>query len=143
MGILNRARVPAVTIEPTASVIQGIALMKREGVETLFVVDEGELVGALTERDVAIRVVLRRRDPKATPIQDAMTSPAVALSRDVTVGQAAQTMLERGVSHAAVVGREGIEGMVSLREILQERVAELTDHLDSLVAPLLADGIGG
>ena len=144
MGILNLARVPAVTIESSASVMQGIALMHREGVSTLFVIEDGEVVGAFTERDVAFRVVLRRRDPKATPIGNVMSVPARTLSTDASVSEAIQVMMEHRIRQLAIVNREGaVVGVVSLRHMLEQRAAGLTEHMDSLVAGLLADGIGG
>ncbi len=143
MSILRLARVPAVTIEPSASVTEGILLMQREKVGALFVVEEDSLRGVLTERDVMFRVALRRGDPATTCIGDVMTSPAWTLSTDATVIDAIATMVARRVRHLPIVSQGSVKGMVSLRHMLQEHSVNLTQELDSFVAGACADGIGG
>ena len=143
MSILRLARVPAVTIEPSASVAQGILLMQQEKVGALFVLENGQLRGVLTERDVMVRIALRRRDPETTRISDVMTSPAWTLSTDATVADAIGMMVARRVRHLPIVSQGSVKGMVSLRHMLREQTLDLTEKLDSIVAESCADGIGG
>lgn len=143
MNILKVARVPAVTIAPSASVTESILLMQREGVGALFVAEKSQLRGAFSERDIALRVVLRRRNPDTTCVGDVMTSPAVSVSGSATVAEALRVMAAHGVRRLAVVRNGSITGMVSLRHMLREQAVDLTDEMDSLVAGLCADGIGG
>ena len=143
MSILNRARVPAVTIDPFASVKRGILLMQQEKVGALFVVENDKLLGAFTERDIAFRVLLPQRDPEATYIRDVMTSPAWTLSKEATVHDAIKVMVEHRVRHLPIVSQGAVKGMVSLRHMLRERALDLTQELDSIVAQTCADGIGG
>ncbi len=132
MSILRLARVPAVTIEPSVSVTQGISLMQQEKVGALFVVELGQLRGVLTERDVMVRVALHRRDPASTRIGDAMTSPAWTLSTDATVADAIGMMVAHRVRHLPIVSQGSVKGMVSLRHMLRERLAE---HILELRCP--------
>lgn len=143
MSILKLARVPAVTIESSASVISGIRAMKDERVGALFVVEDGRLVGCLSERDIASRVVLGQRDPAATHIREVMTSPALTLPEHATVTDAIRLMVARRVRHLPIVVDGTVKGMVSLRHMLRERERDLTEELDSMAARICADGIGG
>ena len=143
MSILNVARVPAVTIDPSASVKRGILLMQQENVGALFVVENNKLLGAFTKRDIAFRIVLPQRDPEATDIRDVMTSPAWRLSKHATVRDAIKVMVEHHVRHLPIVSQGTVKGMVSLRHMLRERALDLTHELDSIVAQTCADGIGG
>ena len=143
MNILKLARIPAVTIKPSASVMQSILLMQQERVGALFVVEHGKLLGALSERDIVFRVVLRRRDPETTSVRKVMTSPAVSLAADATVAEAIRVMATHGVRRLPIVSDGSVKGMVSLRHMLRERALDLTEEMDSLVAELCADGIGG
>ena len=143
MSILNIARVPAVTVESSASVMGGIALMQQERVGALFVVENGKLVGCFTERDITFRVVLGRRDPNTTYIREVMTSPAWTLSENATVNDAIKAMVAHGVRHLPIVTDETVKGMISLRHMLRERERDLNDELNSLVSGFCADGIGG
>ena len=143
MSILSLALVPAVTIERSASVTQGILLMQQEKMGALFVVENDQLQGVLTERDVMVRVALHRRDPATTSIGDVMTSPAWTLSTDATVGEAIGMMAAHRVRHLPIVSQGSVKGMVSLRHMLREQTLDLTQKLDSIVAESCADGIGG
>ena len=143
MSILRLALVPAVTIEPSASVTQGILLMQEEKIGALFVAENSQLRGVLTERDVMVRVALPRRDPATTRISEVMTSPAWTLPTDATVGDAIRMMVTHRVRHLPIVSHGSVKGMVSLRHMLREQTLDLTQKLDSIVAESCADGIGG
>lgn len=143
MNILRLARVPAITIEADATVVEGIGLMQRENVGCLFVVKNDLLVGVLSERDVMRRVVFSSRDPKTTPIRQVMTMPARQLSRHATIEEAIRTMAVGRVRRLPIVCDSKVEGMVSLRYLLRENILGLTERCDSLIAPYCADGIGG
>ncbi len=144
MSILSKAGVSAVTVGPSTSVLRAVGSMKEGGVDTLFVVEEGALRGAFTQRDLAFRVVLDRRDPEVTTVGEVMTSPAIEVGAHATIADAVGVMAEHGVSQLPIVGENGvIKGMVTLRDIFREQKIDLTAELDSLSAYHSADGIGG
>jgi len=144
MNILRKAGVSAVTVEPSTPVLRAVRFMKEGGVDTLFVVEKGALIGAFTQRDLAFRVVLGRRDPEGTTVGEAMTSPAIKVAANATIADAVGVMTEHGVSQLPIVDEHGvIKGMVTLRDIFREQKIDLTAELDSLSAYHSADGIGG
>ena len=143
MNILRIARVPAITIQPDATVLEGIELMQRENVGSLFIVEDDRLEGVLTERDIMLRVAVRHRDPEITPIRKVMTSKVWQLSANATVNEAIRMMLARRVRHLPIVRDGKVAGMVSIRHMLREHVSNLTHKIDTLVAESCADGIGG
>ena len=126
MSILSLALVPAVTIEQSASVTQGILLMQQSKMGALFVVENDQLQGVLTERDVMVRVALHRRDPATTRIGDVMTSPAWTLSTDATVGDAIGMMAAHQVRHLPIVSQGSVKarlaaalGFIQLRNVVE------------------------
>lgn len=145
MGILKKAGVSAVTVEPLTSVMRAVELMREGGVDTLFVVEKDALLGAFTQRDLAFRVVLGRRDPEATTVREVMTSPAITIAtKGTTIADAVEVMAEHSVPQLPVIDGQGvIKGMVTLRDIFREQNIDLTAELDSLLAYHSADGIGG
>jgi CBS domain-containing protein len=143
MKILKLARVPAVTVSPTDSVLEAVERMKEERVGIVFVIDGSGLCGALSERDVMFRVVLRHRNPSTTLVGKTMTAPAISLPVSSTVSEAIHLMKTHRVRRLPVVTQTSVEGMVSLRHMLRERAVELGSELDSVLAYCLADGIGG
>ena len=144
MSILRKAGVSAVSVEPSTSVLRAVRLMKEGGVDTLFVVEKGALLGAFTQRDLAFRVVLGGHDPEVTTVGEVMTSPAITVAANATIADAVGVMAEHGVPQLPIVDEHGaIKGMVTLRDIFREQKIDLTAELESLSAYHAADGIGG
>lgn len=144
MGLLRITRIPLVTVRPKATVMEAVQIMHEEHIGAIAVVEGSTLVGIFSERDLMNRVVLQRLDPDKAVVRDVMTSPVETIRRDLTADDAFKLMLEKRIRHLPVVGPEGeLSGMLSVRSLLQEKVAELTDQLDSLEAYFTADGAGG
>ena len=144
MGLLRIARTPLVTVSPQTTVVEAVQTMNRESIGAVAVTDGGRLVGMFSERDLMLRVVLENRDPEGTRVRDVMTSPVETIPREATPDDALKAMLEKHIRHLPVVELDGrLMGMISVRNLLQEKVDELTDQLDSLEAYFTADGFGG
>jgi len=121
-----------------------VGVMAERGVGAVGVVENRMFRGIFTERDVMLRVVLRGRDPKLTPVRDVMTAPAETVSEDTTEEAALVQMVERHVRHLPIVAKDGrLQGMLSIRNLLEHRVDELARELHSLDQYLLNDGPGG
>jgi CBS domain-containing protein len=144
MGLLRIAQSPIVTVAPNTTVLEAVLMMDREGIGAVAVVDHGNLVGIFSERDVMLRVVLARRNPEQTEIRAVMSSPVETIRRDSLADDALKMMLEKHIRHLPVIDSAGMPvGMLSIRNLLHEKVADLTDQLDSLEAYFSADGVGG
>src|SRR5262245_6404749 len=144
MGLLRIARTPMVMVSSDASVMEAVRTMSEESIGAVVVKEGNRLVGIFSERDLMLRVVSEKRDPERTPIQDVMTSPVQTIHRDSTVDDALKVMLEQHIRHLPILDRDGrVSGMISMRSLLHEKVAELTDQLDSLEAYFTAYGSGG
>ena len=144
MGLLKIAQVPPPLVELGASALEAVEVMAERGVGAVGVVENRMLRGIFTERDVMLRVVLRGRDPKLTPVSDVMTAPAETVSEDTTEEAALVQMVERHVRHLPIVTKDGkLQAMLSIRNLLEHRVDELARELHSLDQYLLNDGPGG
>ena len=132
------------TIPRTATVIEAIRTMAGEKVGSVVVVDEGRLAGIFSERDVMFRVVMEGRDPERTLVEEVMTSHVQTIPPDTTGDAALRIMHQNHIRHLPVVDEKGrILGIVSMRNLLQEKIEELNQQLDSLESYIAADGIGG
>ena len=144
MGLLRIAQTPLVTVGPDATVIDAVRTMDRENIGAVAIVEGGVLRGIFSERDVMLRVLLEKRDPEKTRISDVMTSPVETIPRNANSDEALRMMLEKHIRHLPVVNTDGkLSGMLSIRNLLHEKVEDLTDQLDSLEAYFSADGAGG
>ena len=105
---------------------------------------EGRVAGIFTERDVLRKLALQRHDPETTPVREMMTTPVEMATLATGPGEALATMVERHFRHLPIVDNNGkLLGMLSIRNLLQSRIDELTQQLDSLEQYVSNDGPGG
>jgi CBS domain-containing protein len=144
MGLLRIAQTPLVTVRPEATVLQAVQIMDRENIGAVAVVESGVLCGIFSERDVMLRVLLGNRVPEKTCIREVMTFPVETIARTSSPDDALKMMFEKHIRHLPVINNDGsLAGMLSIRNLLHQKVEDLTDQLDSLEAYFTADGAGG
>jgi CBS domain-containing protein len=144
MDLLKVADVPATTVAQNATVLEAINVMVKNRVGAVAIVEQGLLKGIFTERDVMIRVVQARRKPETTRMSEVMTSPVQTIPANTSIDDALANMLEQHIRHLPITDATGrILGMLSIRNLLQRRVEDLSHELEAVDAYLTADGIGG
>lgn len=144
MALLKAADVPATTVTTHATVIEVVAAMEKNRVGAVAVVEQGFLKGIFTERDVMLRVVLARRNPETTTMSEVMTTEVQTVPADTSPHEALAMMVEKHIRHLPITDKDGrILGMLSIRNLLQRRVEDLSHELEAVDAYLTADGIGG
>lgn len=144
MDLLKIASVPGALVSPESSVYEAVRLMNDQRVGAVAVVKDDALAGIFTERDLMIRVVLAAKDSKKTKVGDVMTPECLSAKKDMSMGEALQIMTERHFRHLPVVDDDNrVLGLLSIRNLLHQRVDKLSQELDSVVAFFTADGIGG
>ena len=147
MSLVRIAHVPAAMVDVGDTVLYAVTVMARERVGATAVVDKtlkGDLQGIFTERDVMLRVVHKERNPRTTLIRDVMTTPVETASEKTTAAEALNLMLERHLRHLPILGSKGqLLGMLSIRNLLMNKVEDLENQLHSLDQFLLNDGPGG
>ena len=144
MSLLRMAHVPAPIVEPTVSVLDAVAVMARDRVGAVAVVEEGVLRGIFTERDVMLRVVQPERSPGATLVRDVMTSDVKTLTDDSTPDEVIQVMLVGHLRHVPILGRDGkVVGLLSIRALLEDKVDDLSHEVSALEQYMANDGPGG
>jgi signal-transduction protein with cAMP-binding, CBS, and nucleotidyltransferase domain len=127
-----------------AAVGHGHGRREENDVGAVVVLDNGQLQGMFSERDVMLRIVLEKRDPEKIEVKDVMTTDVVAIRKDAKPEEAVQLMWERHIRHLPVVREDGkVEGIVEIRNLFHERFEDMTQQLDSLESYIAMDGIGG
>jgi uncharacterized protein (DUF2267 family)/CBS domain-containing protein len=106
------------TISPGASLLEAAQKMKKLDVGMLPVCDGEQLVGMLTDRDIAIRATAEGRDPRATTVQDIMSADVVSCYEDQDLAEAARVMEERQIRRVPVKDRsQRLVGIISLGDL--------------------------
>lgn len=127
-----------ITIAPDSSVYDAIALMAENSIGALLVVSNNVLVGILSERDYARKVVLQSRSSKDTQVVDIMTTPVVTVSSGHTVEECMHVMTDRRIRHLPVVDGAAIVGIVSIGDLVRSVITAQGETIQ-----LLEQYIGG
>ncbi len=145
MGLLHLCDENPAVVGPDTSAADAIQLMLEHRVGAVTVVDEQRVVaGIFTERDVLRKLALSGRDPAKTPVSELMTVPVILATADTSPGEAFSIMMERHFRHLPVVDDRGrVIAILSIRNLLQWRVDELTDRLDTMEQYITNDAMGG
>jgi CBS domain-containing protein len=144
MNLLKIARVPPLTVTPGTTVLEAVEKMVEARVGAVTVVKDDVPVGIFTERDVLRRVTAMRLPADKTSVSDVMTSPIEMAHPDTNPGDALEIMVSKHFRHLPIVDKENkLQGMLSIRHLLQCMVEQLSDELHALDSYICADGPGG
>ena len=144
MNLLSIAHVPPILVSPENTVMDAVEASLPAKVGAVAVVSGENLVGIFTERDLMYKVVHNRLDPDQTIIRDVMTAPVITIPPDKPEDDVLQMMLDKHIRHLPISADGiGIDGMLSLRNILQAMVVDLKDNLLHLENYIGADNPGG
>lgn len=101
------------------TVKEAAALMLREGVGSLIVLEDGEPVGILTERDILYKVVALGKTPSRTMVEKVMSSPVITISPEANISEAAKRMSDLHLRRLPVVEDGKLSGMLTEKDILK------------------------
>jgi len=112
------------SIAPGDIVFNAIKMMADKGVGALMVMDGDKLVGVISERDYARKVILQGRSSKDTPVRDIMTTPVICARPEQTVEAGMALMTEKRIRHLPVVEEGRLVGIVSIGDLVKSILAE-------------------
>ena len=135
--ILSRKGTQVWSIGPDANVFEAVHLMDEVGAGALLVLAGGRLVGMISERDYARKVILKGRSSRDTRVSEIMTTPAIYVGPEEKVSECLRLMTDQRIRHLPVIDSGAIVGVLSIGDlvnaVLSAQAAEMR-HLKSYVA---------
>jgi len=106
------------SIGPGATVLDAATVMNEHKIGSLLVMDEGRLIGIITERDMLQRVLVTRRDPASLTVGEVMTTELVCCQPHTTLDEARGVLKNRRIRHLPVIDQEErLLGMISIGDL--------------------------
>ena len=121
-----------VSVGPDASVFDAIKTMADQTVGSLLVMEDTELLGIITERDYARKVILKGRSSENTRVAEIMTSDVLTTSGAETVNHCMELMTERRIRHLPVVEDNRVTGMISIGDLVQAIISDQQEEIEHL-----------
>jgi len=111
------------SIGPDATVFEALELMAQKGIGALLVVDEDRLIGILSERDYARKVILLGRGSRKTSVRDIMSPDPCCIRPEQTIDDAMALMTEKRIRHLPVVEEGELAGIVTIGDVVKAKIA--------------------
>ncbi len=109
---------------PDDTVFQALQLLAEYEVGALMVMDRGKLVGVISERDYTRKIALQGRNSKDTPVSDIMTREVLTVTPATGTRKCMALMSEKKIRHLPVIDGDTVVGMISVRDILDDIIAD-------------------
>ncbi len=121
-----------VTIAASASVLDAIKLMADKAIGSLLVMDGDDLIGIVTERDYARKVIIKGRSSESTEVGEIMTKDVITASTNQTVAHCMSVMSDRRIRHLPVVEEDKVVGILSIGDLVQAIIADQQEEIEQL-----------
>jgi CBS domain-containing protein len=131
-SVLDRKGHQVWFIGPDATVFDAIRWMSEKNVGALLVIEAGELLGIVSERDYTRKVILKDRSSKQTKVREIMTTDVIVIPPDTTVETAMRVMTNNRVRHLPVIGDGRVVGVVSIGDLVERLIATQKIVLEQL-----------
>jgi CBS domain-containing protein len=120
------------SIGPDAPVLDALRVMAEHGIGAVLVMDGPTLVGILSERDYARKVVLYGRTSADTPVRDIMSTDVVTAAPNDTVDHCMQVVTHRRIRHLPVLENGSVVGIISIGDLVKAVIEDQQVELDQL-----------
>lgn len=120
------------TIGPDQMVVDALRLMAEKNVGALPVVQDGAVVGIVSERDYARKVVLLGRSSVGTPVRDIMSAKVITVDPHKSIDDCMNMMTDGHLRHLPVVEGEQLIGLLSIGDLVKQAIAEQADLIRQL-----------
>ena len=134
--ILERKGASAVAVAPDTKVIEALTIMSEKNIGSLLVMDGGEYLGIITERDYSRKIALKHKSSVDTKVSEIMTTNLPSVSPNDSVEQCMLLMTDKNIRYLPVFDGNRLTGIVSMSDVVKETILqqkETISHLENYI----------
>jgi CBS domain-containing protein len=134
--ILNRKGASAVAVTPDTKVIDALTIMSEKNIGSILIMDGGEYLGIVTERDYSRKVALKSKSSTETRVSEIMSPDLPSVKPTDTVEHCMQLMTDKSIRYLPVFENDRISGLISMSDVVKETILEqkeMINHLESYI----------
>ncbi len=130
--LLDRKGRHIISVNPDDSVLDAIRLMAEKGIGSLVVMQDQELLGIMSERDYARKVIIKGKSSESTAVSEIMTVNVFTTSSSETVSDCMSVMTEKKIRHLPVVEDNTVIGMISIGDLVEAIISDQQEEIEQL-----------
>ena len=130
--ILNKKGNQIFSVTPGTTVYDTLKLMADKNIGAVLVLDEGKLVGIMSERDYARKVVLKGKFSKEIPVNEIMSTNVICIDPDQTIINTKAVMIQKRIRHLPVIESDKLVGIISIGDVVNAVLEENSFMIDQL-----------
>ncbi len=120
------------TVSPSATVLEALRIMAEHDVGALVVLDEGEVIGVVSERDYARKVILKGKASADTPVSQIMSDVVFSVTSKTSVDDCMALMTEHRVRHLPVIENGQLSGIISIGDVVKAIIGRQQHEIEEL-----------
>jgi len=120
------------SVQPTDTVLEALAVMAKHDIGAVLVLDQSKLVGVLSERDYARKVVLAGRSSKESQVKEVMTAHVVCVTPGHSIDACMALMTHKRVRHLPIVDHKRVVGIVSIGDLVKATIDDQQSTITEL-----------
>jgi CBS domain-containing protein len=130
--ILQRKGKNIISVEPGIPVIQALQLMAEKNIGSVMVMENGEYVGIMTERDYARKVILKGKSSTETYVKDIMSTGLPRITPDNSIETCMHMMSETNIRYVPVFDNDVVCGIISITDVVAETILSQKETIEQL-----------
>ena len=130
--LLDKKGRHVISVAPDTSVFDAIKVMADKAVGSLVVMQDDKLLGIMSERDYARKVIIKGRASESTKVSEIMTADVITTTSAHTVNECMNLMTERKIRHLPVVEDEQVIGMISIGDLVEAIISDQQEEIEQL-----------
>src|SRR5437773_2581581 len=130
--IISRKGVSAIAVPPDTTVVEALKIMAEKNIGSVLVMDGGEYLGIMTERDYSRKVALKGKNSAVTKVAEIMSIDLPSVKPDDTVEHCMQLMSDKNIRYLPVFENEMLAGLISMSDVVKQTILEQQEAINHL-----------